>query len=71
MSINIYHPRDLALLNLVGISLYRLIEKARAYGRTGDKPGSGRRGPSREWTEDTAIGYEAGWPGINDELQPS
>jgi len=71
MSIHLYHPRDIALLNLVGISFYRLIEKARAYRNKMHREEPGRNGGSRKWNEETAVGYEAGWAGINDEIQRS
>lgn len=62
MAIRLNHPHELALLNLVGLSLFRLIKKARS-ADTSESPGDTRW----KWSEETAIGYEASWTGMYQE----
>jgi hypothetical protein len=59
MSIFVKQTRDLAHLDLVGLSLFRLIVKARENSRVSEQVYSWHEG-----NDGTAIGYEASWAGI-------
>lgn len=68
MTIHMRHSRELALLNLVGLSLYRLIVKARILMNRTHRAAVSWENISQEWNDETAIGYEAGWAGIKPRL---
>ena len=60
MEMHVRHIRDLILLNVVGLSLFTRIMKARERLQT-----KTRR--KHAWFEEnygTIIGYEAGWPAV-------
>ena len=56
--------RDIALLNLAGLALYRLIVKARERSRTLGRASALRKNAWHAGSDETAIGYEASWTGI-------
>lgn len=56
--------RDIALMNLAGLALYRLIVKARERSRVLGGASAFRKNTWLAGNDETAIGYEASWTGI-------
>lgn len=56
--------RDIALLNLAGLALYRLIVKARERSRALGRAAAIRKNVWQGGNDEAAIGYEASWTGI-------
>jgi hypothetical protein len=64
MSMFVKYARDLHLLNRVGLSLFRLIVKARENLGVLEPVYLSRKNCWHEGNDETAIGYEASWEGI-------
>jgi len=56
--------RDLALLDLAGLSLFRLIVKARERSRFAGLDSASRKNIWHAGSDETAIEYDASWTGI-------
>jgi len=58
------YTRDIDLLNRVGLSVFRLIVKARENSRVLEPVYLSGKNFWHEGNDETAIGYEASWEGI-------